>query len=72
MEKLIKAVGTAVIGMALVFFIAVIMAFPVKWSWNYVMPYLFGFKTVGFLQAWCLMFLAATFFKCTPSVNVKD
>ncbi len=72
MEKFVKVVGMAVIGMALIFFLATVMAFPVKWSWNYVMPYLFGFKTIGFLQAWCLMFLSGVFIKQAASTKSKD
>lgn len=39
-------------------FIAVIIAYPVKWLWNYVIPTIFGLPQITFWQALCLMLLA--------------
>lgn len=42
-----------------------VLAFPIKWTWNYVMPYLFDFKEITWGQAWCLNFLAGCLIKAT-------
>lgn len=46
-----------------------LLAFPVKWCWNYVMPTLFGLKMITWGQAWCLHFLAVCFLKATQMNN---
>lgn len=48
-----------------------LMAFPIKWTWNYVMPYLFGFKLITWAHAWCLSFLASCLVKSTQTNNNK-
>ena len=42
METIIKGIGyaLAIVGIALL--MSVLLAYPVKWLWNYVMPYLFN------------------------------
>jgi hypothetical protein len=56
--------GGIIVGLVLiVLFLSLILAFPVKWCWNVVMPYLFELKEIGWGQAWCLSFLASAFFK---------
>ncbi len=35
-----------------------LLAFPLKWCWNGVMPYLFGLPTLTWGKAWCLWFMA--------------
>lgn len=46
-----------------------LLAFPLMWTWNYVMPYLFGLKTLNWGQAWCLCFVFNSLIKST---NVKS
>jgi len=48
-----------------------ILAFPIMWCWNYVMPYLFEFKTITWGQAWCLNFLAHLLVKASQTNNNK-
>jgi len=40
-----------------------LLAFPFKWCWNYVMPYLFELKTITWGQSWCLTFVFSALFK---------
>jgi len=40
-----------------------LLAWPLKWTWNYVMPYLFDFKVITWGHAWCLSWLASTLVK---------
>ena len=35
-----------------------LLAFPVKWTWNATMPYLFNLPAITWGKAWCLYFLA--------------
>lgn len=41
----------------------VVMAFPVMWCWNALIPYLFGLPTLTWFRAWCLYLLCAFLFK---------
>lgn len=56
--KVAKAVGTVVLVAILVAGVGLIAAFPIKWAWNAVIPYLFGLPVLTWGKAWCLNFLA--------------
>ena len=45
--------------------LGLLLAWPLKWTWNYVIPYLFGLKEITWGQAWCLMWVASTLVKST-------
>lgn len=40
-----------------------LFAFPIKWTWNVTMPYLFGLPAITWGKAWCLNFLAGCLIK---------
>jgi hypothetical protein len=66
MDMWVKAF--AQIGALLVFLIVtaglgLLFAWPLKWTWNYVMPYLFDFKTLSWGQAWCLSWVMGILIK---------
>ena len=42
----------------MVCFFSLFLAWPIKWTWNYVIPYLFNLPTITWGHAWCLNFLA--------------
>ena len=65
MKTVLQVIGAV----AVVLGLATFMAFPIKWTWNYVMPYLFELKAITFGQAWCLMFLASSLVKSTQTNN---
>jgi len=46
-----------------------LLAFPFKWSWNYVIPYLFELKYLSWGQAWCLIFISGFLFKSIHTHN---
>jgi hypothetical protein len=53
-EQIVQLLGALAIGFAA----SVIMAFPVKWLWNWLVPEIFsGVNPVSALQAWGLVFL---------------
>jgi hypothetical protein len=61
-----------VIGLVIV--ASLVLAFPVMWLWNYVMPTLTVeplFAEIGFWQALCLSLLCSFLFK-NASINTKS
>lgn len=46
-------------------FIALIIAFPVMWLWNWVIPTIFGLPEITILQALGLYILSVILFKPT-------
>lgn len=79
MSKTAEVIGTMVLGvMAVIGFIAVIaaigllLAFPIKWTWNVTMPYLFSLPTITWGKAWCLNFLCGCLIKATQTNNNKS
>ena len=69
MLKVVGFILAAIIG---VVGLSLALSFPVKWCWNYVMPYLFDLKTISWSQAWCLSFLAGSLVKPTQTNNNKN
>jgi hypothetical protein len=63
METFTKAVGVAVIAVVVVFALSILLAFPVKWLWNSILPELFGLKEIGVWMAWKIAFLTSILFK---------
>lgn len=57
MEKFFTLLAAIVLAIALAFVASVLIAFPVKWLWNWLLPEIFGLKPVSALQAWGLVFL---------------
>jgi hypothetical protein len=63
METLVKILG--VIGLVVV--VAVLMALPTMWLWNWLMPTIFGLIKIGFWQALGLNLLAGILFQKSSS-----
>jgi predicted PurR-regulated permease PerM len=55
--KILTALGAVLAAIAIAFLAAVIMAYPVKWLWNWLVPSIFGLRTVSALEAWGLTLL---------------
>jgi len=61
----------------LILFISIIIAvglllgYPLKWLWNWLMPYLFGLKEIDFWQAVGIILLSSILFKKSSSSNDK-
>ena len=71
MEKIFTIIGVviAVIGFTSIF--GLLLAFPIKWSWNYTMVPIFDLPVITWGQAWCLNFLFACLIKSTQTNNNK-
>jgi len=54
-------------GLSIVVFATVILGFPAKWLWNWLMPSIFGLKEITFWQAVGLQILAHTILPSSKS-----
>ena len=55
--KLGAAIFVVIGFFASVVVLGLLFAFPIKWTWNATMPYLFALPTITWGKAWCLNFL---------------
>lgn len=65
MKYIMIVLGAVVGSVALIVGLSALFALPVKWLWNYVVPYQFGLKEIDFLHAWALTVLCGFIFKST-------
>lgn len=72
METLAKIVGVVVLVVGLVAVMAIILALPTMLLWNWLMPEIFGLKTISFWQALGLLLLSGFLFKNSSSSKRKD
>lgn len=71
MEKTLTVVFAVIGTVGIVAGIGLLLAFPIKWCWNYTMPMLFGLQTITWGHAWCLNFLAGCLIKASQINNNK-
>jgi hypothetical protein len=57
MQKIGTIFAALLLAAGLAFLASVIIAYPVKWLWNWLLPEIFGLKEISALQAWGLVFL---------------
>jgi hypothetical protein len=62
-EKFIEGTVRWFFAIVIVAGIGLVLAFPIMWTWNYVMPFLFKLPTITWGMAWCLNFLAGFIWK---------
>jgi len=48
-----------------------LLAWPIKWTWNATMPAIFALPTITWGKAWCLHFLAACLVKSVNNTSKK-
>jgi hypothetical protein len=58
LKNLLENFAAALGGLSIVVFATVILGFPTKWLWNWLMPSIFGLKEITFWQAIGLQILA--------------
>ena len=64
MGKIVLVTILAIVG--IIVFIAgfgLLLALPIKWTWNATMPYLFSFPAITWGKAWCLYFVCGCLIK---------
>jgi hypothetical protein len=57
MQKIGTIFAALLLAAGLAFLASVLIAYPVKWLWNWLLPEIFGLKEISALQAWGLVFL---------------
>lgn len=57
MQKLTTLLAALILAAGLAFLASVLIAFPVKWLWNWLVPTIFGLGQISAMQAWGLVFL---------------
>lgn len=67
MEEVTKTVGLIVLAIVIAIVIGLLMAFPVMWLWNWLMPVIFGLGKITVLQAFGLNMLSSALFKTSSS-----
>lgn len=55
----------AILSILIGLFTSALLAFPIKWLWNWIMPDLAGLAELSAIQAWGLMFLLRLMFPIT-------
>ena len=67
-----NVIGAIVIAIMILLLIAVLFAIPTLLLWNWLMPLLFGLKTITLFQAWGVNLLASILFKSNYKSVKKD
>lgn len=67
--KIAAGVIIAIGVIGLIASIGLLLAFPIKWTWNATMPHLFALPTITWGKAWCLNFLCGCLIQSRPSTN---
>ena len=66
-------IGVALAAILIAGVLSIIMAFPVKWLWNWLCPSIFGLPVISVLQAWGLTMLSSLLLKPNPTkMDKKD
>jgi predicted PurR-regulated permease PerM len=55
---LAQTLSTLVLTVTVAFVASIILAWPVKWLWNWLVPGIFGGSVISVAQAWGLILLA--------------
>lgn len=71
MTKILQVVMLCLGAVALLVGLSALMALPVMWLWNGIVPELFHGPTVSFWQAWGLSLLSSLLFKPTITQTKK-
>ncbi|NQT91436.1 MAG: hypothetical protein HQ559_01650 [Lentisphaerae bacterium] len=58
-EIIVLAAALFLLGIVLAIGFSLLLAFPVMWLWNWLMPVIFGLPLVSYWQAWGLSMFSA-------------
>lgn len=64
-------VSVMVVYVVMLFVAAALMSLPVMLLWDWLIPGIFGLRTITWFEAWGLLFLCGLLFKSHNTVN-KD
>ena len=71
MDKVFVTVTAGLAVVAMIVLLALLTGWITMLCWNYTLPYLFGFKSITYLQGICLNILGGMFFKSSQTNNNK-
>lgn len=72
LEKIGLGVVFGVVAIAIIAIVGIIAAIPTYFLWNWLMPEIFGIKTITFWQAWGVVFLSGILFKGNGSSSKSE
>ena len=72
MRNFLGVIGAIVISIVILLLVAILFAIPTLLLWNWLMPILFGLKTITLFQAWGVNLLASILFKSNYKSVKKD
>jgi len=72
MEDFFKAVGVIVVFIGIIFGLALILALPTMWLWNWLMPDIFGLTKITLAQAFGINLLSSILFNHTTGGKKKE
>jgi len=58
MTNFYVTIGAIVVTIILSAALGLLLAFPIKWAWNFCIPIIFNLPTITWGQAWCINFLS--------------
>ena len=70
-RKVLRVMGMVFVGVIFTVIFALVFGFLVKWLWNYLMPDLFGMRTITYLQAFAMVLLARLLFGAFGAHNTR-
>jgi len=72
METFLKLLGLAMIAFVAIVIIALLLGFPVRWLWNWLMPSIFGLAKISFWKAFGVNILCGILFRSSPKITNSD
>lgn len=71
-NKFIEGVGYFICATVIMAIWDLLWAFPIMWTWNYVMPYLFQLPKLNWGMSFCLLFILTSLWKIHLFAIPKD
>jgi hypothetical protein len=71
LEKLAElTIGCGIVAVVMAI-VAIVIGFPIKWLWNWIMPAIFGLPEISFWMALGISFLISFLFRGILRINTK-
>lgn len=69
LANILTVVGLVLLALFVASVFSFLIAFPIMWLWNFVMPDLFHFPVISYWQSWALLMLSTLLFR--PMISEK-
>lgn len=63
LEKIVTGIGVGVLGILIIAILGLVLALPLYFLWNWLMPEIFGIKVITYWQAWGIYFFSGMLFR---------